>query len=148
VIHKLPGKCGSIEPFQHIWEGICAWVLLISLLYVFLHLGGFAKVKLACHILTGEMVAIKIMDKSALGVSLKLLFFLFWDRVLLCSSRWFSTCYIAQIGLLPQPPKFWEGVSFFFFVVLGFELRVMHFEAGAVLFESYLQSILHWLFWR
>ncbi|XP_047556762.1 maternal embryonic leucine zipper kinase isoform X1 [Lutra lutra] len=29
--------------------------------------GGFAKVKLACHILTGEMVAIKIMDKNALG---------------------------------------------------------------------------------
>ncbi|KAM4847789.1 maternal embryonic leucine zipper kinase isoform X6 [Urocitellus parryii] len=32
--------------------------------------GGFAKVKLACHILTGEMVAIKIMDKNALGSDL------------------------------------------------------------------------------
>ncbi|XP_023571843.1 maternal embryonic leucine zipper kinase [Octodon degus] len=31
---------------------------------------GFAKVKLACHILTGEMVAIKIMDKNALGSDL------------------------------------------------------------------------------
>lgn len=29
--------------------------------------GGFAKVKLATHILTGEKVAIKIMDKRALG---------------------------------------------------------------------------------
>ncbi len=32
--------------------------------------GGFAKVKLATHILTGDKVAIKIMDKRALGVSL------------------------------------------------------------------------------
>nr|XP_054113781.1 maternal embryonic leucine zipper kinase isoform X3 [Callithrix jacchus] len=32
--------------------------------------GGFAKVKLACHILTGEMVAIKIMDKNTLGSDL------------------------------------------------------------------------------
>jgi serine/threonine protein kinase len=31
--------------------------------------GGFAKVKLATHVLTGEKVAIKIMDKRALGVS-------------------------------------------------------------------------------
>lgn len=31
--------------------------------------GGFAKVKLATHMLTGEKVAIKIMDKKALGVS-------------------------------------------------------------------------------
>lgn len=31
--------------------------------------GGFAKVKLATHVLTGEKVAIKIMDKKALGVS-------------------------------------------------------------------------------
>ncbi|XP_064147796.1 maternal embryonic leucine zipper kinase isoform X2 [Loxodonta africana] len=36
-------------------------------LYETIGTGGFAKVKLACHILTGEMVAIKIMDKSALG---------------------------------------------------------------------------------
>lgn len=32
-------------------------------------LGGFAKVKLAYHALTGEKVAIKIMDKRSLGVS-------------------------------------------------------------------------------
>ncbi|PNI98929.1 MELK isoform 12, partial [Pan troglodytes] len=32
--------------------------------------GGFAKVKLACHILTGETVAIKIMDKNTLGSDL------------------------------------------------------------------------------
>jgi serine/threonine protein kinase len=31
--------------------------------------GGFGKVKLATHILTGEKVAIKIIDKRAVGVS-------------------------------------------------------------------------------
>ena len=31
--------------------------------------GGFAKVKLGVHCLTGEKVAIKIMDKKQLGVS-------------------------------------------------------------------------------
>jgi maternal embryonic leucine zipper kinase len=31
--------------------------------------GGFAKVKKAYHLLTGEKVAIKIMDKKSLGVS-------------------------------------------------------------------------------
>ena len=31
--------------------------------------GGFAKVKRAVHLPTGELVAIKIMDKAALGVS-------------------------------------------------------------------------------
>lgn len=30
--------------------------------------GGFAKVKVATHILSGEKVAIKIMDKRQLGV--------------------------------------------------------------------------------
>ena len=35
--------------------------------------GGFAKVKLATHIATGEKVAIKIMEKAALGVSKTLL---------------------------------------------------------------------------
>uniref|UniRef100_A0ABI7WY89 Maternal embryonic leucine zipper kinase n=1 Tax=Felis catus TaxID=9685 RepID=A0ABI7WY89_FELCA len=39
-------------------------------LYETVGTGGFAKVKLACHILTGEMVAIKIMDKNALGSDL------------------------------------------------------------------------------
>jgi len=33
-------------------------------------LGGFAKVKLAVHILTGEKVAIKIMEKKTLGADL------------------------------------------------------------------------------
>ena len=32
--------------------------------------GGFAKVKLGYHLLTGEKVAIKIMDKKALGEEL------------------------------------------------------------------------------
>ena len=32
--------------------------------------GGFAKVKLATHVLTGEKVAIKIMDKRQLGEDL------------------------------------------------------------------------------
>lgn len=30
--------------------------------------GGFGKVKLATHLLTGERVAIKIIDKKAIGV--------------------------------------------------------------------------------
>jgi maternal embryonic leucine zipper kinase len=34
--------------------------------------GGFAKVKLATHTLTGEKVAIKIMEKAHLGVSILL----------------------------------------------------------------------------
>lgn len=34
--------------------------------------GGFAKVKLGVHCLTGEKVAIKIMDKKQLGVGLTL----------------------------------------------------------------------------
>lgn len=32
--------------------------------------GGFAKVKLGIHVATGEKVAVKIMEKSALGVCL------------------------------------------------------------------------------
>jgi maternal embryonic leucine zipper kinase len=35
--------------------------------------GGFAKVKLAMHSLTGEKVAIKIMEKAHLGVRIFLL---------------------------------------------------------------------------
>lgn len=35
----------------------------------FIFSGGFAKVKLGRHILTGENVAIKIMNKKDLGVS-------------------------------------------------------------------------------
>ncbi len=30
--------------------------------------GGFGKVKLAIHMLTGEKVAVKIIDKKAIGV--------------------------------------------------------------------------------
>ena len=33
------------------------------------YIGGFAQVKIAKHRLTGEMVAIKVMNKVALGVS-------------------------------------------------------------------------------
>lgn len=36
--------------------------------YYFYPTGGFAKVKLGRHILTGEKVAIKIMEKKDLGV--------------------------------------------------------------------------------
>lgn len=43
---------------------------------IFCTLGGFAKVKLGRHILTGEKVAIKIMEKKTLGVSLSLWFYL------------------------------------------------------------------------
>lgn len=32
--------------------------------------GGFAKVKLATHLATGEKVAVKIMDKALLGTDL------------------------------------------------------------------------------
>lgn len=32
--------------------------------------GGFAKVKLGTHVATGEKVAVKIMEKAALGVRL------------------------------------------------------------------------------
>ena len=34
---------------------------------IFFIAGGFAKVKLGTHILTGEKVAIKVMDKKRLG---------------------------------------------------------------------------------
>jgi maternal embryonic leucine zipper kinase len=37
--------------------------------------GGFAKVKLAMHTLTGEKVAIKIMEKAHLGVSILLIIY-------------------------------------------------------------------------
>lgn len=36
--------------------------------------GGFAKVKLAYHVLTGEKCAIKILDKRRLGVTSLLMF--------------------------------------------------------------------------
>ena len=40
---------------------------LITNMFVYI-IGGFGKVKLARHSLTGEMVAIKIMCKAKLGV--------------------------------------------------------------------------------
>lgn len=55
--------------------------------------GGFAKVKVATHVLTGDKVAIKIMDKKQLGVSFffyfylheifirKFLIFFIWDVI-------------------------------------------------------------------
>lgn len=45
------------------------YVQNIYVVHVCKILGGFAKVKLAYHALTGEKVAIKIMDKRSLGVS-------------------------------------------------------------------------------
>lgn len=59
-------------PEPSVCSDVGVWVCLAYLFIIFLHLGGFAKVKLARHILTGEMVAIKIMDKNALGVSFRL----------------------------------------------------------------------------
>jgi len=46
--------------------------------------GGFAKVKRATHLVTGERVAIKILDKLSLGVSLWLSSFrgFIWHSVL------------------------------------------------------------------
>ena len=38
--------------------------------------GGFAKVKLAYHALTGDKVAVKIMDKKSLGVCTCVLIFI------------------------------------------------------------------------
>lgn len=53
--------------------------------------GGFAKVKLGVHCLTGEKVAIKIMDKKQLGVSTLLSFhvivandFISWPNRMTC----------------------------------------------------------------
>ena len=52
--------------FMDYWAIKCIYDVVFTLL---IHQGGFAKVKLATHMLTGEKVAIKIMDKKALGVS-------------------------------------------------------------------------------
>lgn len=41
----------------------------MHLVSCFVCIGGFAKVKAGVHKLTGEKVAIKIMDKHLLGVS-------------------------------------------------------------------------------
>ena len=56
--------------------------------------GGFAKVKLATHTLTGEKVAIKIMDKKALGVIIFWHFFL----KLLTNEYWLQTLKIRMIS--------------------------------------------------
>ena len=51
----------------------CLLLLFLFSVALILFLGGFAKVKLATHVLTGEKVAIKIMDKESLGVRMVLL---------------------------------------------------------------------------
>ena len=51
--------------------------------------GGFAKVKEATHLLTGEKVAVKIMDKKQLGVRCD------YSRALLCHNR--PCCAIAGL---------------------------------------------------
>lgn len=43
--------------------------------------GGFAKVKLGVHCLTGEKVAIKIMDKKQLGVKISVLNAMNWQSL-------------------------------------------------------------------
>ena len=48
---------------------LCTMRYILVCIHACLCAGGFAKVKLAYHALTGEKVAIKIMDKKALGVS-------------------------------------------------------------------------------
>lgn len=41
--------------------------------------GGFGKVKQATHLLTGEHVAIKIIDKAKLGVSVMNIYIYMYD---------------------------------------------------------------------
>lgn len=61
-ISCLKGCC-----HQNLWIVLYScYLILLSILKI---VGGFAKVKLAYHALTGEKVAIKIMDKRSLGVS-------------------------------------------------------------------------------
>jgi len=65
LIHKImiyPKKCCT-----YINVTTILWSFVGVTLLVFLA-GGFAKVKLAYHVLTGDKVAIKIMDKHTLGV--------------------------------------------------------------------------------
>ena len=53
--------------------------------------GGFGKVKQAIHLLTGEHVAIKIIDKAKLGVRKSCLLFsiiLIFFRVMLLVLHW------------------------------------------------------------
>lgn len=71
----------------------------------FLNLGGFAKVKLARHLLTGEKVAIKIMDKLALGVRET-----YKSRCSISSTRciylFLSACHVRVLIIsLPKNPK-------------------------------------------
>lgn len=51
------------------WGGSVGVVPSLMCVCVWVCLGGFAKVKMGRHILTGEKVAIKIMNKKDLGVS-------------------------------------------------------------------------------
>lgn len=54
---------------------------------VYICTGGFAKVKLAYHVLTGDKVAIKIMDKKLLGVRLVDLNFRYSYSVMVVQKR-------------------------------------------------------------
>lgn len=63
--------------------------------------GGFAKVKLATHILTGEKVAIKIMEKRSLGVS--------FDQSLAVAPRGIS--FLTTVPLFWITGKFAQGTS-------------------------------------
>lgn len=52
------------------WDrAVCAMSSSVYDVNLCIFLGGFAKVKLGRHILTGEKVAIKILNKKDLGVS-------------------------------------------------------------------------------
>lgn len=50
--------------------------------------GGFAKVKLATHVATGEKVAIKIMEKTTLGVSQR--FYIYMSKIIFISPENFQ----------------------------------------------------------
>ncbi len=65
---KIPMSCMK-QLAQVIGSGYLYLHLKKIILFFNIKKGGFAKVKLATHTLTGEKVAIKIMDKKALGVS-------------------------------------------------------------------------------
>lgn len=52
--------------------------------------GGFAKVKAATHLLTGQRVAIKIMDKKQLGVSFPLMHIDLFELYLLYLTFFFN----------------------------------------------------------
>lgn len=60
--------------------------------------GGFAKVKLGTHVATGEKVAVKIMEKSALGVSIfnvSLSYFYYIEDFYPINMKW---CFFFALG--------------------------------------------------